>query len=157
MIYLVAMVSFPWSLPALQSVTLTHTMLTRKPSLLSAKVEPYLGKPKGGFSHILNLTFNFVLDFLQRRLSIYYHLFTQSEGRSCPVCHDLATNSFSCQDCHPCAHPPSLLLRHHLHHPRQLLRYGGARHRVSSQHSANNLCHQCTLSFKHYLTLNILN
>ena len=46
MIYLVAMVSSPWSLPVLQYVTLILTMLTRKLSSLSVKGAQYSGKNK---------------------------------------------------------------------------------------------------------------
>ena len=44
MTYLVVMVSFHLSSPALPSVTSTLTMLIRKLLSLSAKVEPFLGK-----------------------------------------------------------------------------------------------------------------
>ena len=62
MICLAGMGSFLLSLPALQSVTLILTMLIRKLSLSSAKAGQFLG-------------------FLQKKLCIYYHLFTRSEGK----------------------------------------------------------------------------
>ena len=63
MICLAGMGSFLWSSPALQSVTLILTMLIRKLSLSSAKAGQFLG-------------------FLQKKLCIYYHPFTRSEGKT---------------------------------------------------------------------------
>ena len=113
MICLAGMGSFLLSLPALQSVTLILTMLIRKLSLSSAKAGQFLG-------------------FLQKKLCIYYHPFTRSEGEA----GDPGQPGVMCrvQDCHSCTHSSSLLIRHHLHHPRQLLRHGGAGHRVSHRH-----------------------
>ena len=63
MICLAGMGSFLLSLPALQSVTLILTMLIRRLSLSSAKAGQFLG-------------------FLQKKLCIYYHPFTRSEGKT---------------------------------------------------------------------------
>ena len=63
MICLAGMGSFLLSLPALQSVTLILTMLIRKLSLSSAKAGQFLG-------------------FLQKKLCIYFHPFTRSEGKT---------------------------------------------------------------------------
>ena len=110
--------SFLLSLPALQSVTLILTMLIRKLSLSSAKAGQFLG-------------------FLQKKLCIYYHPFTRSEGKTLSLERGAARFSFLflfLQDCHSCSHSSTLLIRHHLHHPRQLLRHGRAGHRVSPRH-----------------------
>ena len=116
MICLAGMGSFLWSSPALQSVTLILTMLIRKLSLSSAKAGQFLG-------------------FLQKKLCIYYHPFTRSEGKTLSREKLTETDCFLfAQDCHSCSHSSTLLIRHHLHHPRQLLRHGGAGHRVSPRH-----------------------
>ena len=117
MICLAGMGSFLLSLPALQSVTLILTMLIRKLSLSSAKAGQFLG-------------------FLQKKLCIYYHPFTRSEGKTLSLEEsDWDSDCFLfVQDCHSCSHSSSLLIRHHLHHPRQLLRHGGTGHRVSQPH-----------------------
>ena len=117
MICLAGMGSFLLSLPALQSVTLILTMLIRKLSLSSAKAGQFLG-------------------FLQKKLCIYYHPFTRSEGKtlSPEIVTERFLSSLFPQDCHSCSHSSTLLIRHHLHHPRQLLRHGRAGHRVSPRH-----------------------
>ena len=63
MIFLAGTGSFLLSLPALQSVTLILTTLIRRHSLSSAKAGQFLG-------------------FLQKKLCIYYHPFTRSEGKT---------------------------------------------------------------------------
>ena len=117
MIFLAGMGSFLLSLPALQSVTLILTMLIRKLSLSSAKAGQFLG-------------------FLQKKLCIYYHPFTRSEGKtlSPEIVTERFLSSLFPQDCHSCSHSSTLLIRHHLHHPCQLLRHGGTGHRVSHRH-----------------------